>query len=500
LQNVEDEPKISFWHRLLNDLAGDWTGTERPDAYTELSTLHQTSIQPAQSTESNAMAERPAQTRVFISYRRADEGFAAALLDGVLSQHFGEEAVFRDTRSIRLGQDFRSEVWRMLQRADVMLVIIGPNWLTASDSSGHRRIDQPNDFQRNEIAQGLRSGIRIIPVLLEDARIPAPTDLPNEIAELAQRQYVRLRARQANSDIETLVTLLQDLAGNTGERTGSDSRPVGEFKRVHDPLRQEPDASFEDLVSQLRADDIGDQFGAVYRLAVLADSYPDSRQRSIDALCAYLRSPPERVDDSLGTNNGDHELRLCIINIIRDHFRLDENDERSWRGFDLDLSGATLNGGDLSGAFFQRGRIRFDGATFVGGEFWFSGASFSGADVTFDEAAFVGGVVAFDRATFSGGRVSFKGAAFKGAQVRFDSAQFFGGTVTFESAAFTGGDIWFGDAFFSNGQVSFVDSAFKGTMIDMSRASTFTAPPTFTWTEQPAGLLLPVGTPADPNS
>jgi len=53
--------------------------------------------------------------------------------------------------------------------ASVIIVVIGPHWLTASDSSGVRRIDDPNDFVALEIASALTRSALVIPVPVDGA-------------------------------------------------------------------------------------------------------------------------------------------------------------------------------------------------------------------------------------------------------------------------------------------------------------------------------------------
>jgi hypothetical protein len=62
-----------------------------------------------------------------------------------------------------------------------MLTVIGNNWLDAADERGGRRLDNPNDFVRIEIESALKLGKRVIPVLVHQARMPHPDELPEAI-------------------------------------------------------------------------------------------------------------------------------------------------------------------------------------------------------------------------------------------------------------------------------------------------------------------------------
>src|SRR5256885_12633659 len=117
-------------------------------------------------------------TRLFISYRRHDTGYLAATLSEKLQQRFGEESVFYDVDTIPLGVDFREHIGNAVGNCDVLLVIIGDQWLVSADGKGNRRIDDAADFVRIEIESALKRAIPIIPVLVGEAAMPKPSDVP----------------------------------------------------------------------------------------------------------------------------------------------------------------------------------------------------------------------------------------------------------------------------------------------------------------------------------
>ncbi|MFC0533328.1 toll/interleukin-1 receptor domain-containing protein [Phytohabitans kaempferiae] len=141
---------------------------------------------------------------IFVSYRTDDETGVAILLDEKLCERFGPERVFRDNRSIGLGRDFRPELWGHLAKSTVFLVVAGPSWL-ARDEQGRRRIDDPDDFVRREIGWALKIGLRVVPVLVGDTPQLRADQLPDDIAELAHRQYRRLSSRGMQREIPLLI-------------------------------------------------------------------------------------------------------------------------------------------------------------------------------------------------------------------------------------------------------------------------------------------------------
>jgi hypothetical protein len=141
---------------------------------------------------------------IFISYRRDDQaGFAGRLAD-VLESVFGADNVFRDIEDIHPGEDFVVAIEKQLAAVDVMLVVIGPAWLTVS-RNGVRRLDEPDDFVRREIEAGLKSGKTVLPVLVGGAAMPAEKDLPSAIRALARRQSFILSDIGWTSDVARLV-------------------------------------------------------------------------------------------------------------------------------------------------------------------------------------------------------------------------------------------------------------------------------------------------------
>ena len=121
----------------------------------------------------------------FISYRREDSGPWAGRLRDTLSHHFGAEQVFRDTDSINLDERFRDVIEQAVGSCDALVALIGPTWLAVKDNAGQRRLDDPDDYVRLEIATALnRPDVQVIPVTVGPTSMPKPADLPKPLAPL----------------------------------------------------------------------------------------------------------------------------------------------------------------------------------------------------------------------------------------------------------------------------------------------------------------------------
>jgi len=148
------------------------------------------------------------QPHVFISYRRDDSWQAAQLIREELEKWLSPESVFMDVRDLEGGDPWREELDRRLDWADTVVVVIGKGWLTSADARG-RRLDQPDDWVRWEIAEALRRRRRVIPVLVDGAASLAATDLPDILKPLAGLQALPLSNLRFQKDIETLIEAVE---------------------------------------------------------------------------------------------------------------------------------------------------------------------------------------------------------------------------------------------------------------------------------------------------
>jgi hypothetical protein len=148
--------------------------------------------------------------RIFICYRRDDSaGHAGRLYDG-LAARFGREQIFMDIDLIEPGEDFVQAIEEAVGACEALLALIGRGWLSSSDRNS-RRLDNPNDFVRLEIATALGRDIRVIPVLVHGATMPKSQDLPDDLAKLARRHAHELSDLRWNHDVEQLIGALEKI-------------------------------------------------------------------------------------------------------------------------------------------------------------------------------------------------------------------------------------------------------------------------------------------------
>lgn len=138
--------------------------------------------------------------KVFISYRRDDSAPYAGRIHDRLEDNFD---FFMDVDAIPLGQDFREIIEREVSECEVLLALIGKNWL-GDDGEGNHRIVSHRDFVRVEIAAALKNGIPVIPVLLDGAHLPSEHLLPDDLHQLLYRNGIEVRHASFPADIEKL--------------------------------------------------------------------------------------------------------------------------------------------------------------------------------------------------------------------------------------------------------------------------------------------------------
>jgi TIR domain-containing protein len=130
--------------------------------------------------------------KVFVSYRREDSQHVVPRLCARLDQAFGPRNVFYDERSINTGGDFLGAVGGAIYTSDVILVVIGPQWMAIRDARGRLRLDDDDDPVGWEVGLGLASGRMLIPLLVDGAGMPSKNELPRKFRDLTTRSGFRL--------------------------------------------------------------------------------------------------------------------------------------------------------------------------------------------------------------------------------------------------------------------------------------------------------------------
>ncbi|GGQ42415.1 hypothetical protein GCM10010267_00040 [Streptomyces griseorubens] len=254
--------------------------------------------------------------------------------------------------------------------------------------------------------------------------------------------------------------------------------------REHTRLHTE---RFTTAVTQLGDDSPAVKLGGVHALAGLADDAPtpELQQTCIDVLCAFLRLPYRAGsdiphDDEAAAHDylALREVRHTVIRLIRDHLRLPDNHQHTWRGRHLDFTGVVFDGGDFSTAQFSKCTVRFNGATFAAGSVSFEDMLFYDCQVSFDGAQFTGGMVSFAGSHVQSAALTFRNADFHGGDVSFNSvtilpvsslyfasAMFEGAAVSFRGLRMReSANLLFDDAEFSRGEVDFKGAHFNGAV------------------------------------
>lgn len=159
---------------------------------------------------------------IFINYRREDSaGHTGRLFDHLSGRFPGR--VFMDLDTIEPGIDFVEVITQAVGCCEVLIVMIGDKWLHSTDADGRRRLDNPSDFVRLEIAAALERAIRVIPVLVKDAAMPRQEDLPPDLAKLTRRNAIELSDARFAFDMDRLI---QAIGGVLQEKAPSALLPA----------------------------------------------------------------------------------------------------------------------------------------------------------------------------------------------------------------------------------------------------------------------------------
>ncbi len=213
-------------------------------------------------------------SRIFISYRRDDSGAACGRIYEHLRNHFGRDNVFKDVDDIPYGTRFPDYLAQQLADCRVELVVIGRFWVTLKTPDGkRRRLDVSDDFVRTEIETGLRAGLVVVPLLVDNATMPRSNQFPASIRALAEFQGAQVRNDpDFATDIQRLIHQLERWLGG---------------KPPDLPTAHALQAQMEKILEQISAVGDGD-------LRVQAEVTPDTLGVLADS-CNYMIEELARV-------------------------------------------------------------------------------------------------------------------------------------------------------------------------------------------------------------
>jgi hypothetical protein len=175
-------------------------------------------------TLSSPVTDRPTRTYdVFISYRRIEASYVAGWLHDYFTSRLGHDCVFLDIDAIRPGLEFMNVIHAAIAEAKVMLVMIGPRWATRAD--GTSRLAAPEDPVRIEVEAAFARGLRVIPLLLDGASLPASTQLPPSMARILDLNAVPISRSMFRQQLNDLLHDIADVLPNAAGLPLPDDAP-----------------------------------------------------------------------------------------------------------------------------------------------------------------------------------------------------------------------------------------------------------------------------------
>lgn len=165
---------------------------------------------------------KPQHDKIFISYRRDDTAGHAGRLSDSLSDYFGHDRIYMDVKDIEYAQDYKDAIEESLSVTGALLVVIGDQWCSVSDENGNRRLDDPSDDVSREIQIALESSLTVLPVLIGDAIMPKPDELPERIKGLSRRNAIAISDERWHLDVDRLAKVLSiDVPGSAQRKLDS---------------------------------------------------------------------------------------------------------------------------------------------------------------------------------------------------------------------------------------------------------------------------------------
>jgi hypothetical protein len=192
---------------------------------------------------------------IFISYRRVGALVHARALFERLRHEFGPNEVFIDLEGVDYGLDFIDILNEQLNGCQVMLAVIDPQWATAVDKQGRRRIDREFDYVRVEIVTALGRGIRTVPVLIDGAEMPDASDLPEPLRPLTRRNALMLDFNRFDAEISRLIGVIRKILAAPSAGARGPSEGAGAQQKEAIRLRDEVERTGRETEARRLAQD-----------------------------------------------------------------------------------------------------------------------------------------------------------------------------------------------------------------------------------------------------
>lgn len=224
-------------------------------------------------------------TRIFINYRRQDsEGYVGRITDH-LSEHFDPKDIFTDVVSIKVGEDFVEVIEKGVRDCDIFIAVIGAHWLDIKADDGERRIDQEGDHVRLEIITALAENKKIIPILVNQAKMPHPAHLPEALRPLSRRNAIEISHHRFREDLMRLVEAIKAALPARGMKESTTSEVI---------LQKTA------LLKAVRDDVVNAQDSPLYQFRVDNRLFPVVGEGNSDANLMFIGEAPGKMETEKG--------------------------------------------------------------------------------------------------------------------------------------------------------------------------------------------------------
>jgi hypothetical protein len=174
-----------------------------------------------------------ATNNIFISYRRDDSAGSSGRIYDRLTTIFAPEQIFKDVDSIPIGSNFKKAMEDSVESCQVVLAVIGKDYTRLKDKEGVPRIMKKTDFVNIELAHAFRAGKTIIPVLVDNARMPAASELPENLQELPFLNAIEIRNTNFKGDVAKLARALDNILNQGRPQAFADDGTSTNKKKKH---------------------------------------------------------------------------------------------------------------------------------------------------------------------------------------------------------------------------------------------------------------------------